>query len=25
LLARLAVDQSQQGKGVGAMLLAEAL
>jgi len=24
-LARLAVDQSQQGKGVGAMLLAEAL
>jgi ribosomal protein S18 acetylase RimI-like enzyme len=25
LLARLAVDQSQQGRGVGAMLLAEAL
>ncbi len=25
LLARLAVDQSQQGKGIGAMLLAEAL
>ncbi|HZE17673.1 MAG TPA: GNAT family N-acetyltransferase, partial [Mycobacterium sp.] len=25
LLARLAVDRSQQGKGVGAMLLAEAL
>lgn len=25
LLARLAIDQSQQGKGVGAMLLAEAL
>ena len=25
LLARLAVDQPQQGRGVGAMLLAEAL